>query len=92
MHEVSLASLRAMRDFTRGDILWQALWPPLVSLLGWVAVAWLTWAPLSGWLLGHLPQWPWLVYSQLQTSVMTRSLGTPRLMARNDSWTMPCSA
>ena len=60
MHEVSLASLRAMRDFTRGDILWQALWPPLVSLLGWVAVAWLTWAPLSGWLLGHLPQWPWL--------------------------------
>jgi uncharacterized protein involved in cysteine biosynthesis len=59
MHEVTVASLRAMREFSRGDILWQALWPPLVSFFGWAAVAWFTWMPLSGWLLANLPQWPW---------------------------------
>lgn len=60
MHEVALASLRAMRDLGRGDILWQATWPPIVALLGWGCVAWFTWMPLAGRLLGRLPQWPWL--------------------------------
>ena len=60
MHEVTMASLRAAREFSRGDILWQALWPPLVSLFGWAAVAWFTWMPSSGWLLANLPAWPWL--------------------------------
>lgn len=69
MHEVTLASLRAMRDFARGDILWQALWPPLASLFGWAVVAWFAWMPMSGWLLAHMPNgswfdWlgPWLVH------------------------------
>lgn len=60
MHEVTLASLRAIRDLRRADILWQAIWPPVVALLGWALVAWFTWMPLSGWLLGRLPQWSWL--------------------------------
>jgi hypothetical protein len=60
MHEVAMASLRAMRDFSRGDILYQALWPPLVSFFGWAAVAWFAWIPLSDWLLANLPAWSWL--------------------------------
>ncbi|MBK6401739.1 MAG: EI24 domain-containing protein [Rhodocyclaceae bacterium] len=60
MHEVTLASLRAIREFSRGDILWQALWPPLVSLFGWVVIAWFAWMPTSAWLLAHLPAWSWL--------------------------------
>ena len=39
-----------------------------------------------------LPQWPWLVYSQLQTSVITTSRGTSLLMARTARCTMPSSA
>ncbi len=39
-----------------------------------------------------LPQCPWLVYSQLQTSVITSRLGAPSLMARMACCTMPFSA
>ena len=38
------------------------------------------------------PQWPWLVYSQLQTSVTTSRLGSSRLMARTARCTMPWSS
>ena len=38
------------------------------------------------------PQCPWLVYSQLHTSVMTSSFGTSRLSARTACCTMPSSA
>jgi uncharacterized protein involved in cysteine biosynthesis len=50
----------AGRDLLRGDILWQALWPPLVSFLAWSGVALAAWMPLSRWLLGELPGWSWL--------------------------------
>jgi hypothetical protein len=38
------------------------------------------------------PQWPWLVYSQLQTSVMISSFGTSCLIARTARCTMPLSS
>src|SRR5439155_16953994 len=38
------------------------------------------------------PQWPWLVYSQLHTSVITRSCGVSCLMARRARCTLPSSA
>lgn len=60
MHEVVRASLRAGRDLTRGDILRQALWPPLVSFCGWSAIAYFAWMPMSDWLLANLPKWSWL--------------------------------
>jgi CysZ protein len=52
--------LKTLRDMMRADILWQVLWPPLVSLAAWAGVAWLSWQPLSGWLLANLPEWSWL--------------------------------
>lgn len=60
MHEVMTASLRAMRDLGRGDILWQALWPPLLSFFVWAVVAWMSWMPMGGWLLANMPEWTWL--------------------------------
>ena len=38
------------------------------------------------------PQWPWLVYWQRQTSVMTRRSGMVSFTARAACWTMPSSA
>lgn len=60
MHEVMTASVRAARDLTRGDILWQALWPPLVSFAAWAGVAYVAWMPMSRWLLANMPEWSWL--------------------------------
>jgi hypothetical protein len=40
MIEVFGAFTKSLRDLTRADILWQALWPPLVALVLWGAVAW----------------------------------------------------
>jgi len=51
---------KALRDMTRADILWQVLWPPLASLAVWAGIAWLSWQPLSRWLLANLPEWSWL--------------------------------
>ncbi|MBU1235795.1 MAG: EI24 domain-containing protein [Gammaproteobacteria bacterium] len=62
MHEVMAAGLKAMRDLGRGDILWQALWPPLLAFAGWSVVAWLSWMPLAAWLLDKLPTWSWLAW------------------------------
>lgn len=60
MAEVLAAGLKAARDLTRGAILWQALWPPLLSLAIWSAVAVAVWAPAGAWLLERLPDWGWL--------------------------------
>ena len=38
------------------------------------------------------PQWPWSVYSQRQTSVITTSSGCASLIARVASWTIPSSS
>ena len=47
---------------------------------------------LSTSLFTTYPQWPWLVYSQLHTSVTTSRPGTPALIPRIARWTIPLSA
>lgn len=69
------ALARAARDLTRGDILWQALWPALLAIGLWSAVAAVAWLPMSRWLLANVPSgwqvswldWlgPWLVHALL---------------------------
>jgi uncharacterized protein involved in cysteine biosynthesis len=54
------ASMRAARDFGRSDILWQALWPPLLAFALWGAVAVWAWQPASTWIFSKLPEWRWL--------------------------------
>jgi hypothetical protein len=58
--EVMTASVRAVRDLSRRDILWHALWPPLLAFFIWAGIASLTWQQLATWLLGKLPDWSWL--------------------------------
>ena len=40
----------------------------------------------------RIPQWPWSVYSHMQTSVITTSPGTDSLSARIACGTMPFSS
>jgi uncharacterized protein involved in cysteine biosynthesis len=54
------AFTRATRDLGRGDILWQALWPPLLSFVLWAGVAVWAWQPASAWIVANLPDWQWL--------------------------------
>jgi CysZ protein len=54
------AILKSLHDLTRRDILWQALWPPLASLIAWSGIAVMVWQPMSRWLLANLPDWSWL--------------------------------
>lgn len=58
--EVIVAGARATRDLGRRDMLWHALWPPLLAFVAWVGVAWVVWAQMAGWLIGQLPDWSWL--------------------------------
>lgn len=51
---------RAGRDLGRGDILWQALWPPLLAFALWSGVAVWAWQPASAWIVANLPDWWWL--------------------------------
>ena len=44
MLEVFAAFTKSLRDLTRADVLWQALWPPLAALVLWAAVAVAVWA------------------------------------------------
>ncbi|MBI4995324.1 MAG: EI24 domain-containing protein [Rhodocyclales bacterium] len=60
--EVIAAGFRATRDLGRRDMLWHALWPPLLAFVAWVGVAWAVWLPLSGLLLAELPDWSWLAW------------------------------
>lgn len=60
MLEVLAAGIRAARDLTRRDILWQAVWPALVAVAVWSAIAVAVWTPMSLWLLERLPEWSWL--------------------------------
>ena len=39
-----------------------------------------------------MPQWPWSVYSQAQTSVMTTICSSRSLMLRTARWTTPSAA
>lgn len=60
MAEVLTAGLKAARDLARPEILWHALWPPLLALALWSGVALVAWQPMSQWLLARLPDWQWL--------------------------------
>ncbi len=51
---------KALRDLTRRDILWQAIWPALASFIGWVVIATMVWKPVSAWLINYIPHWSWL--------------------------------
>jgi len=52
--------LRAARDLLRPDILFHALWPPLLAFVCWSVVAWFAWQPAAAWVLAELPDWAWL--------------------------------
>jgi uncharacterized protein involved in cysteine biosynthesis len=56
------AFARATRDLGRGDILWQALWPPLAAFALWSGVAVWAWQPASAWIVANLPDWSWLAW------------------------------
>ncbi len=43
MIEVFAAFRRSLRDLARGEILWQAIWPPLLSLALWISVGLALW-------------------------------------------------
>lgn len=59
MIEVYAAFSRSLRDLTRGEVLWQALWPPLLALLLWLAVAVAVWANGVALMAQVVPQLPW---------------------------------
>lgn len=63
MLEVFAAFTKAARDLTRGGILWQALWPPLVALAFWTAVAFYVWADAVAFVSGALPAFEGAVWS-----------------------------
>jgi CysZ protein len=52
--------LRAARDLLRPDILFHALWPPLLAFVCWSVVAWFAWQPAAAWVMAELPDWAWL--------------------------------
>jgi hypothetical protein len=59
MMEVFAAFTKSLRDLTRADVLWQALWPPLVALALWLAVAVAVWAHGVALMARIVPQLPW---------------------------------
>jgi hypothetical protein len=59
MKEVIAAFTRALRDMTRADVLWHAVWPPLLSLAIWFAVAFSVWADGVALMARIVPQLPW---------------------------------
>lgn len=59
MNEVFTAFAKSLRDLTRGAVLWQALWPPLLALILWSVVAVAVWAHGLALMAGILPQLPW---------------------------------
>lgn len=59
MLEVFAAFSKSLRDLTRADVLWQALWPPLAALLLWVAVGFAVWEHGVALMAGIVPGLPW---------------------------------
>lgn len=60
MKEVLAAFTKSLRDLTRADVLWQALWPPLAALAIWISVAVAVWAHGVALMAAIVPQLPWL--------------------------------
>ena len=52
--------LRAARDLLRPEMLWHALWPPLLAFAFWSLIAWFAWQPTAAWIVAELPDWSWL--------------------------------
>ena len=59
MIEVFAAFTKSLRDLTRAEVLWQALWPPLLALAWWTWVAVAVWAHGVALMAGIVPQLPW---------------------------------
>lgn len=59
MMELWTAFSRAARDLTRGEVLWHALWPPIVAALIWATVAFLVWADGIAAMGRIIPELPW---------------------------------
>lgn len=59
MKEVFAALTKSLRDLTRGEVLWQAIWPPLVALALWIAIGISVWAHGVAMMAGIVPQLPW---------------------------------
>lgn len=59
MAELLAALTRALRDLRRGEVLWHALWPPLVSLLLWALLGYALWTDGHALVTRLLPALPW---------------------------------
>jgi CysZ protein len=59
MKDVLAAFARSLRNLTRADVLWQALWPPLVALGVWIFVAVAVWAHGVALMARIVPELPW---------------------------------
>jgi uncharacterized protein involved in cysteine biosynthesis len=59
MLEVFAAITKSLRDLTRPEVLWQALWPPLLGLLLWLVVGVVWWSQGVALMARILPQLPW---------------------------------
>lgn len=60
MIEVFAAFSKSLRDLSRGEVLWQALWPPLVALVFWSAVAVAVWAHGVALMTNIVPELRWV--------------------------------
>lgn len=60
MPEVLRAAFLASRDLMRPGMLFHALWPPIVSMLGWGLLAQSVWAPARERVQASFPDWGWL--------------------------------
>ncbi|MCF8197629.1 MAG: EI24 domain-containing protein [Sulfuritalea sp.] len=59
MQDVFTALARSLRDLARSQVLWQAIWPPLVALVFWAAVGVAIWAHGVALMANIVPQLPW---------------------------------
>lgn len=59
MVDVFAAFTKSLRDLTRPEVLWQAIWPPLLALLLWLVVGFAWWSQGVALMTRILPQLPW---------------------------------
>jgi len=59
MIELLAALTRSLRDLSRGEVLWHALWPPLLALALWATLGFAFWSDAQGLMARLLPQLPW---------------------------------
>ena len=59
MREVVSAFGKAGRDLLRAEIIWQAVWPPLVALALWAVIGFSVWTHAMVLATGLVPELPW---------------------------------